>query len=66
MQTDLAPFEQATMLGFAFSSINLGVCLFWTYAGSLLKTLLADPLKWRIFMRAMAVALAFFSGLVFL
>lgn len=66
MLAGLAPFEQATILGLAFSFINLGVCLFWTYAGSLLKTLLADPSKWQVFMRTMAVALAFFSGLVFL
>jgi hypothetical protein len=32
----------------------------------LLKTLLADASKWRIFMRIMAIALAIFSGLVFL
>ena len=66
MLADLSPLEQATRLGLAFSCINLGVCLFWTYAGSLLKTLLADPSKWQIFMRTMAIALAFFSGLVFL
>lgn len=66
MLADLVPIEQAIILGLAFSCINLGVCLFWTYAGSLLKTLLADPKKWQIFMRTMAVALAFFSGLVFL
>lgn len=62
----LAPLAQATTLGITFSSTNLCVCLFWTYAGSLLKTLLADPLKWQVFMRIMAVALAIFSGLVFL
>ena len=66
MLTDLDPLGQAITLGLAFSCVNLGVCLFWTYAGSLLKTLLADPSKWQIFMRTMAVALAFFSGLVFL
>lgn len=66
MVADLSPIAQATMLAFAFSGVNLGVCLFWTYAGSLLKTLLADPQKWQLFMRTMAVALAIFSGLVFL
>ena len=63
---DLAPLSQATTLALTFSGVNLGVCLFWTYAGSLLKTLLADPWKWQVFMRTMAVALAIFSGLVFL
>lgn len=66
MVTDLPPLNQGITLAMTFSGINLGVCLFWTYAGSLLKTLLADPVKWRIFMRAMAVALALFSALVFL
>ncbi len=66
MVADLSPLAQATTLAVTFSCTNLGVCLFWTYAGSLLKTLLADPVKWQIFMRIMAVALAFFSGLVFL
>ena len=66
MVSDLQPMAQAAILGAAFSVTNLGVCLFWTYAGSLLKTLLNDPVKWRIFMRTMAVALAIFSSLVFL
>ncbi|MDC0012221.1 LysE family translocator [Octadecabacter sp.] len=66
MVTELAPLGQAITLAFTFSGVNLCVCLFWTYAGNLLKTLLADPLKWQAFMRIMAVALAGFSGLVFL
>lgn len=66
MVFDLSPLAQATTLGLAFSVTNLGVCLFWTYAGSLLKTLLSDPPKWQIFMRVMAIALAVFSALVFL
>ena len=63
---DLPATTQAITLALTFSGINLCVCLFWTYAGSLLKSLLADPAKWRVFMRGMAVALAFFSALVFL
>jgi threonine/homoserine/homoserine lactone efflux protein len=66
MIADLSPMMQATTLAMTFSATNLFVCLFWTYAGSLLKTLLADASKWRIFMRIMALALAIFSGLVFL
>ena len=66
MVADLPILTQATTLAFTFSLTNLGVCLFWTYAGSLLKTLLNDPVKWRFFMRVMAIALAIFSGLVFL
>lgn len=55
---------RALILAFTFSGINFGVCLFWTYAGSLLQRLLADSFYWRIFMRVMALALAVFSGLV--
>lgn len=62
----MPPLAQAALLGATFSTTNLFVCLFWTYAGSLLKTLLSDPAKWQIFMRIMAVALAAFSALVFL
>ncbi len=63
---DLSPLMQASMLGLSFSGVNLGVCLFWSYAGSLLSALLDDPKKWQFFMRVMAIALAVFSGLVFL
>lgn len=66
MVAQMTPLAQAMSLAVTFSAINLGVCLFWTYAGSLLKTLLSDPVKWQIFMRIMAVALAVFSALVFL
>ena len=60
------PFGQATHLALTFSTINLGVCLFWTWAGTLLSLLLNNPAAWRIFMRIMAVALAGFSLAVFL
>jgi len=63
---DRAPLEQAAILAFTFSGLNLIVCLFWSYAGSLLTSLLQDPSLWRLFMRAMAIALAVFSMLVFL
>ena len=66
MITDMSVIAQAATLAITFSATNLFVCLFWTYAGSLLKNILADAFKWRIFMRLMAVALAAFSGLVFL
>lgn len=61
-----SPLDQAVTLGLTFSCINLFVCLFWSYAGSLLTSLLRDPVKWRLFMRVMALALAVFSALVFL
>lgn len=62
----LAPVDQATILAATFSTLNLGVCLFWATAGSLLAYLLTNPTAWRIFMRVMALALAGFSVLVFL
>ena len=60
------PVEQAAILAMTFSTINLGVCLFWTAAGALLSFLLTNPAAWRIFMRIMALALCGFSVLVFL
>lgn len=66
MVSNVAPISQAVILAVVFSTTNLGVCLFWTYAGSLLKSLLNDAAKWKIFMRMMAVILAIFSVLVFL
>lgn len=62
----LPPMRQATTLALTFSTLNLGVCLFWATAGSLLAYLLKNPAAWRIFMRVMALALAGFSVLVFL
>lgn len=58
--------EQAVLLATVFTTINLGVCLFWTAAGTLLSYLLANASAWRLFMRIMAIALALFSGMVFL
>ena len=62
----LPPVQQASTLAVTFSALNLGVCLFWASAGSLLSYLLTNPSAWRIFMRVMALALAGFSLLVFL
>lgn len=66
MVSQLPALPQGAVLAVTFSSVNLFVCLFWTYAGSLLRKLVMDPVKWRVFMRVMAVTLAVFSGLVFL
>lgn len=62
----LAPVQAAGTLAFAFSGINLGVCLFWTAAGSALRLLLQRPRAWQIFARAMAIALAASAAMVFL
>lgn len=64
--SDLAPMEQAVRLAAVFSATNLGVCLFWTVAGSAMGFLLSSFSAWRVFMRTMAVALVGFSVLVFL
>lgn len=61
-----SPINQAVTLGLTFSGINLGVCLFWTYAGTLLSYLLTNAVAWRLFLRIMAVALVCFSVLVFI
>jgi hypothetical protein len=36
MASALSPWEEAQRLAFAFSGINLFVCLFWAFTGSLL------------------------------
>ena len=62
----LSPIDQALVMATAFSGINLGVCLFWTGAGTILSYLLTNRAAWCVFMRVMAVALCVFSVLVFL
>lgn len=61
----MAPLTEAARLGLAFSSVNLGVCLFWTAAGSLLTALLSAPRAWKLFLRIMAVLLALSALLIF-
>lgn len=60
-----APWIEAPRLGLAFSSVNLGVCLFWTSAGALLSVLLSSPRAWKVFLRLMALLLAGSLILVF-
>ena len=61
----LTPWEEAQRLALAFSGINLFVCLFWAFAGSLLSTLLNDDRAWTIFTRVMATGLAVSAVMVF-
>lgn len=63
---DQPPLQQAQTLAVSFSTLNLGVCIFWTFAGHLLARLLKSDALWHGFMRIMAVALIVFAGLVFL
>ena len=62
----LGPVGKGAALGLTFSGVNLCVCLFWTYAGTLLSYLLTNVTAWTVFLRIMAVALVFFSLLVFI
>ena len=62
----LDPLPEAARLASAFSGINLFVCLFWSFGGSLLSYLLAAPRAWSIFMRIMAALLAVSALMVFL
>lgn len=57
---------EATRLATAFSGINLFVCLFWTFAGTLLARLLTTARAWNIFSKTMATALAITATMVFL
>lgn len=62
--SDLPPQLEAVRLASAFSGLNFFVCLFWSIAGALLSYLLTTPVAWKIFSRAMAVALGAFAILV--
>ena len=61
----LSPIGEALRLASAFSGINFFVCMFWTYAGSLLAYLLSSEIAWYNFTRVMALALVVFSIMVF-
>jgi len=61
----LAPLMEAQRLALAFAGINLVVCLFWSFAGSLLALLMQDPRAWRVFARIMALGLGASAVMVF-
>lgn len=61
----LSPVYEAFRLASAFSGLNLFVCLFWVYAGSLLAYLLKTPAAWLLFLRIMSVVLAGSAALIF-
>ncbi|MEJ6390032.1 LysE family translocator [Gymnodinialimonas ulvae] len=62
----LSPWGEALRLGATFSGLNLFVCLFWSFAGSLLALLLTTPHAWKIFARVMATGLLASALMVFL
>lgn len=61
-----SPIGEALRLGATFSTLNLGVCLFWSFAGSLLALLLTTPKAWTLFARIMALGLLGSAVMVFL
>lgn len=61
----LPPMVEALRLGLSFSSVNLFVCVFWTYSGQLLARLLSSPNAWRIFRWIMAIFLTLSAVLIF-
>jgi threonine/homoserine/homoserine lactone efflux protein len=62
----LPPLQEAARLASAFSGINLFVCLFWSFAGSLLTYLLTSDRAWSLFNGVMAALLAGSAIMVFL
>lgn len=64
--SSLPPIAEAIRLATAFSGTNLFVCLFWSFAGSILAVLLNSGPAWRLFMKTMAVLLAITAAMVFL
>lgn len=62
----LGPMAEGLRLATAFSGLNLFVCLFWSFAGSLLALLLSTPAAWRVFARTMALGLGASGVMVFL
>lgn len=62
----LTPWGEAARLASTFSGINLFVCLFWSFAGSLLALLLRTERAWMVFRITMAIGLAASAVMVFL
>ncbi len=60
------PQDAALKLAIAFSTVNLGVCLFYAILGHLLAPLMARRLVWRIFMGFLSGLLVFSGFLVLL
>ncbi|MEM1272318.1 MAG: LysE family translocator [Pseudomonadota bacterium] len=64
--SDLSPALEAIRLALTFSGLNLFVCLFWSWAGTLLALLLNKAEAWATFARVMSVLLALSAVMVFL
>jgi len=61
----LTPLGEAQRLTTIFSGVNLLVCLFWSFAGSLLAYLLTSSIAWAMFTKIMSIALALSALMVF-
>ena len=62
----LGPAGEAMRVATGFISVNFFVCVFWSYSGALLSTLLNNETRWFIFRAIMAGLLAISAFLVFL
>ena len=63
--TGLDPLSEAMRVAMGFICINFFVCVFWTYSGSLLSTLLSNERRWFNFRAIMAALLALSAIMVF-
>ncbi|MEL6583253.1 MAG: LysE family transporter [Pseudomonadota bacterium] len=64
--SEQGPLSAGLTLALTFSGINLGVCLFWSSAGHLLRKLLSNERIWRGFMTLMSLLMASSAALIFL
>lgn len=59
-------WQEGLRLASTFSGINLFVCLFWSFSGSLLVYLLTSPRLWTIFNTGMAILLGLSALMIFI
>lgn len=57
--------KEAIRLGLAFTSINIFVCIFWTYFGDTIARILKTDNAWLFFKRTMAILLGLSAAMVF-
>ena len=59
------PLSEAIRMATAFMGINFAVCLFWTFAGTMLAFILSTPRAWQAFRLVMGLLLAASAAMVF-
>jgi threonine/homoserine/homoserine lactone efflux protein len=62
----LGPVGEASRVALGFICVNFFVCMFWTYSGALLSTLLNNEKRWLTFRACMAFFLVVTAIMVFL